>query len=425
MGHAVGTLKAIQETDPKVYAAIRAEERRQRDKLVLIASENYASQAVQAAQGSLMTNKYAEGYPGRRYYGGCKYVDVVEELAIERAKQLFGCEHVNVQPHSGSTANMAAYLSVLKPGDTILGMALSEGGHLTHGSKVSFSGKIFQSYAYGLNPETELIDYDAVQKLAEECRPRMLVVGASAYSRIIDFERFKHIADSVGAYVLVDIAHISGLVVTGLHPSPVPYADFVTTTTHKTLRGPRAGMVMCKAEHANAVDKIIFPGLQGGPLMHVIAAKAVAFQEALAPEFKAYQEQVLANAKALAQGFIERDYHVVSGGTDTHLFLMNLNSKGVTGKDAESALDASGIILNKNAVPHDERPPAVTSGIRIGTPIVTTRGMGLAEMSQLVAWIDEVIQHSTDRRLHRRIAKDVKALCGRFPIFQTSPLVSA
>lgn len=425
MGHAVGTLKAIQETDSEVYAAIRAEEKRQRNKLVLIASENYASQAVQAAQGSLMTNKYAEGYPGRRYYGGCQNVDVVEELAIERAKQLFGCEHVNVQPHSGSTANMAAYLSVLKPGDTILGMALSEGGHLTHGSKVSFSGKIFQSYAYGLNPETELIDYDAVQKLAEECRPRMLVVGASAYSRIIDFERFKHIADSVGAYVLVDIAHISGLVVTGLHPSPVAYADFVTTTTHKTLRGPRAGMVMCKAEHANAVDKIIFPGLQGGPLMHVIAAKAVAFQEALAPEFKAYQEQVLANAKALAQGFIERDYHVVSGGTDTHLFLMNLNSKGVTGKDAESALDASGIILNKNAVPHDERPPAVTSGIRIGTPIVTTRGMGLAEMSQLVAWIDEVIQHSTDRRLHRRIAKDVKALCGRFPIFQTSPLTSA
>jgi len=425
MGHAVGTLKAIQETDPEVYAAIRAEERRQRDKLVLIASENYASQAVQAAQGSLMTNKYAEGYPGRRYYGGCQYVDMVEELAIERAKQLFGCDHVNVQPHSGSTANMAAYLSVLKPGDTILGMALSQGGHLTHGSKVNFSGKFFQSYAYGLNPETELIDYDAVQKMAEECRPRMLVVGASAYSRIIDFERFKHIADSVGAYVLVDIAHISGLVATGLHPSPVPYADFVTTTTHKTLRGPRAGMVMCKAEHAKAVDKIIFPGLQGGPLMHVIAAKAVAFQEALAPGFKAYQQHVLANAKALAQGFIERDYHVVSGGTDTHLFLMNLNSKGVTGKDAESALDASGIILNKNAVPNDERPPAITSGVRIGTPIVTTRGMGLAEMSQLVAWIDEVLQQSTDRRLHRRIAKDVKALCGRFPIFQTSPLTSA
>jgi len=424
MGHAVGTLKAIQETDPEVYAAIRAEEKRQRDKLVLIASENYASQAVQAAQGSLMTNKYAEGYPGRRYYGGCQYVDVVENLAIERAKQLFGCEHVNVQPHSGSTANMAAYLSVLKPGDTILGMALSQGGHLTHGSKVSFSGKIFQSYSYGLNSETELIDYDAVQQIAEECRPRMLVVGASAYSRIIDFERFKQIADSVGAYLLVDIAHISGLVATGLHPSPVPHADFVTTTTHKTLRGPRAGMVMCKAEHAKAVDKIIFPGLQGGPLMHVIAAKAVAFLEALAPEFKAYQQHILANAEALAQGFIERDYHVVSGGTDTHLFLMNLNSKGVTGKEAEEALDASGIILNKNAVPNDERPPAITSGVRIGTPIVTTRGMGLGEMSQLVAWIDEVLQHSTDRRLHRRIAKDVKALCSRFPIFQTTPLTS-
>jgi glycine hydroxymethyltransferase len=319
---------------------------------------------------------------------------------------------------------MAAYLSVLKPGDTILGMALSEGGHLTHGSKVSFSGKFFQSFSYGLNPATERIDYDAVQKMAEECRPRMLVVGASAYSRIIDFERVKAIAQSVGAYLLVDIAHISGLVATGLHPSPVPHADFVTTTTHKTLRGPRAGMVMCKAEHAKAVDKIVFPGLQGGPLMHVIAAKAVAFQEALAPEFKVYQQQVLANAKALADGFIARHYHVVSGGTDTHLFLMNLNSKGVTGKEAEEALDASGIILNKNAVPKDERPPAITSGVRIGTPIVTTRGMGLPEMSQLVGWMDDVIQHIHDRRLHRKIAKDVKAMCSRFPIFQTSPLAS-
>ncbi len=425
MGHAVGTLKAIQATDPEVYAALRGEEKRQRDKLVLIASENYASPAVQAAQGSLMTNKYAEGYPGRRYYGGCQYVDAVEELAIARAKQLFGCEHVNVQPHSGSTANMAAYLSVLKPGDTILGMDLSQGGHLTHGSKVNFSGKIFQSYSYGLNPETERIDYDAVLRVAEECRPRMLVVGASAYSRIIDFERFKQIAQSVGAYLLVDIAHISGLVAVGLHPSPVPHADFVTTTTHKTLRGPRAGMVMCKAEHAKAVDKIVFPGLQGGPLMHVIAAKAVAFQEALAPEFKAYQQHILANAKALAEGFKARGYHVVSGGTDTHLFLMNLTSKGVTGKDAESALDASGIILNKNAVPNDERPPAVTSGVRLGTPVVTTRGMGLTEMSQIVAWIDEVLQHHEDRRLHRRIAKEVKALCSRFPVFQTtSPLAS-
>lgn len=425
MGNAVGTLKAIQETDPEVYAAIRAEERRQRDKLVLIASENYASSAVQAAQGSLMTNKYAEGYPRRRYYGGCQHVDTVEELAIERAKKLFGCEHVNVQPHSGSTANMAAYLSVLKPGDTILGMDLSQGGHLTHGSKVNFSGKIFQSYSYGLNPETELIDYEAVQRVAEECRPRMLVVGASAYSRILDFERFQQIAQSVGAYLMVDIAHISGLVATGLHPCPVPHADFVTTTTHKTLRGPRAGMVMCKAEHAKAVDKIVFPGLQGGPLMHVIAAKAVAFQEALAPEFKAYQQQILDNAKALAKGFTDRGYHVVSGGTDTHLFLMNLTSKGVTGKEAESALDASGIILNKNAVPNDERPPAITSGVRIGTPIVTTRGMGVGEMSQLVVWIDEVLQHHNDRRVHRQIAKEVKALCSRFPIFQTSPLASA
>lgn len=425
MGNAVGTLKAIQATDPEVYTAIRAEEKRQRDQLVLIASENYASSAVQAAQGSLMTNKYAEGYPGKRYYGGCQYVDTVETLAIERAKQLFGCEHVNVQPHSGSTANMAVYLSVLKPGDTILGMALAQGGHLTHGSKVSFSGKFFQSFSYGLDPETELIDYDGVQKIAEECRPRMLVVGASAYSRIIDFARFKQIADSVGAYLMVDIAHISGLVATGLHPSPVPYADFVTTTTHKTLRGPRAGMVMCKAEHAKAVDKIVFPGLQGGPLMHVIAAKAVAFLEALAPEFKIYQQQILVNAHALATGFIERGYHVVSGGTDTHLFLMNLTSKGVTGKEAEEALDASGIILNKNAVPNDERSPAITSGVRLGTPIVTTRGMGLAEMSQLVDWIDEVIQHHDDRRVHRRIAKDVKALCSRFPIFQASPSTSA
>ena len=425
MGNAVGRLKAIQETDPRVYAALRAEERRQRDKLVLIASENYASSAVQAAQGSLMTNKYAEGYPGRRYYGGCQHVDTVEELAIQRAKLLFGCEHVNVQPHSGSTANMAAYLSVLKPGDTILGMDLSQGGHLTHGSKVNFSGKIFQSYFYGLNPETELIDYDAVQRVAEECRPRMLVVGASAYSRIIDFERFKQVAQSVGAYFMVDIAHISGLVAAGLHPSPIPHADFVTATTHKTLRGPRAGMVMCKAEHAKAVDKTVFPGLQGGPLMHVIAAKAVAFQEALSPSFKVYQKQILANAKALAQEFSNRKYHVVSGGTDTHLFLMNLTSKGVTGKEAEMALDAAGIILNKNTVPNDERSPAITSGVRVGTPIVTTRGMGTKEMSQIVAWIDEVLQHHENRRIQRRIAKEVKALCSRFPIFQTSPLTSA
>lgn len=420
MGYVVGTLKAVKQEDPEVYAAFRAEEKRQRDKLVLIASENYASPAVLAAQGSLMTNKYAEGYPRRRYYGGCQFVDEVEELAIARAKQLFGCEHANVQPHSGSTANMAAYLSVLKPGDTILGMALSQGGHLTHGSKVNFSGKLFQAFSYGVDRETELIDYDGVQQKAEEVRPRMIIVGASAYSKVIDFPRFQQIAKSVGAYLLVDIAHISGLVATGLHPSPVPYADFVTTTTHKTLRGPRAGMVMCKEEHAKAVDKIVFPGLQGGPLMHVIAAKAVAFKEALAPSFTAYQQRILDNARALADGLAARGYHVVSGGTDTHLFLLNLNSKGVTGKEAEEALDASGIIVNKNAVPYDERPPAVASGIRIGTPIVSTRGMGVTEMSQIVAWMDEVLQHPAKKRIQSRIRKEVKALCARFPVFSDS-----
>lgn len=420
MGYVVGTLKAVKQEDPEVYAAFRAEEKRQRDKLVLIASENYASPAVLAAQGSLMTNKYAEGYPRRRYYGGCQYVDAVEELAIARAKQLFGCDHANVQPHSGSTANMAAYLAVLKPGDAILGMALAQGGHLTHGSKVNFSGKLFQAFSYGVDRETELIDYDAVQQQAEEVRPRMIVVGASAYSKVIDFPRFREIANSVGAYLLVDIAHISGLVATGLHPSPVPYADFVTTTTHKTLRGPRAGMVMCKEEHAKALDKILFPGLQGGPLMHVIAAKAVAFKEALAPDFAVYQRRILDNARALADGFIARGYHVVSGGTDTHLFLLNLNSKGVTGKEAEEALDASGIIVNKNAVPYDERPPAVASGIRIGTPIASTRGMGVPEMSQIVAWMDEVLDHPTKKRIQGRIRKEVKALCARFPVFSDS-----
>lgn len=420
MGHAVGTLKAIQREDPEVYAAFRAEEKRQREKLVLIASENYASPAVQAAQGSLMTNKYAEGYPGRRYYGGCQHVDTIEELAIARARQVFGCEHVNVQPHSGSTANMAAYLAVLKPGDTILGMALSQGGHLTHGSKVNFSGKLFHAYSYGVDRETELIDYDAVQKRAEDVRPRMIVVGASAYSRIIDFPRFQQIARSVGAYLLVDMAHISGLVATGLHPSPVPYADFVTTTTHKTLRGPRAGIVMCKEEHAKAVDKTIFPGLQGGPLMHVIAAKAVGLKEVLAPEFKVYQRRVLANAKSLAEGFKSQGYHVVSGGTETHLFLLNLNSTAVTGKEAEAALDASGIIVNKNAVPYDERPPAVASGIRMGTPIVSTRGMASSEMVQIVAWIDDVLRSPARKRVQRRIRKEVKTLCTRFPVFSAS-----
>ena len=419
MGHAVGTLKALHETDPEVFTAIRAEEKRQREKLVFIASENYASSAVLAAQGCLMTNKYAEGYPRRRYYGGCQHVDTVEELAIERAKQIFGCEHVNVQPHSGSQANMAAYLSVLKAGDTILGMDLAHGGHLTHGSRVNFSGILFQAFFYGVDRTTETIDYDAVQRKAEECRPRMLVVGASAYSRVLDFPRFQHIAQSVGAYLLVDIAHIAGLVATGLHPSPIPYADFVTTTTHKTLRGPRAGMVMCKAEHAKAVDKIIFPGLQGGPLMHVIAAKAVALKEALSPAFRTYQEQVIANARTLAAGLDELGYRIVSGGTDTHLFLVNLTSKGITGKEAQAALDAAGIIINKNAIPYDEKPPAVASGIRMGTPIVSTRGLGQSDMTQVVSLIDRVLQRPQEERVHRQVRKEVKALCARFPIFHT------
>jgi len=417
MSLAVGSLKALKAADPAVYEAIRAEERRQRDKLLLIASENFASPAVLAAQGCLMTNKYAEGYPGRRYYGGCQNVDVVEELAIQRAKQIFGAEHVNVQPHSGSQANMAAYLSVLKTGDVILGMDLSQGGHLTHGSRVNFSGTLFRSYFYGVDRTTEVIDYDAVQRIAEECRPRMIVVGASAYSRILDFPRFRSIAQSVGAYLLVDMAHIAGLIAAGLHPSPVPYADFVTTTTHKTLRGPRGGIIMCKAEHAKAVDKTIFPGTQGGPLMHVIAAKAVALNEALSPAFKLYQQQVVANARTLASGLAQRGYRVVSGGTDTHLFLVNLSGKGLTGKEAETALDAAGITVNKNAVPYDEKPPAVASGIRLGTPIVSTRGMREQEMNEIVSLIHRVLERPQDARAQREVRKQAKALCGRFPIF--------
>ena len=419
MSLAVGSLKALKAADPAVYEAIRAEERRQRDKLLLIASENFASLAVLAAQGCLMTNKYAEGYPGRRYYGGCENVDAVEALAIQRAKQIFGADHVNVQPHSGSQANMAAYLSVLKTGDVILGMDLSQGGHLTHGSRVNFSGTLFRSYFYGVDRKTEVIDYDAVQRIAEECRPRMIVVGASAYSRVLDFARFRSIAQSVGAYLLVDMAHIAGLVATGLHPSPVPYADFVTTTTHKTLRGPRGGIIMCKAEHAKAVDKIIFPGTQGGPLMHVIAAKAVALNEALSPAFKRYQQQVVANARTLASGLAQHGYHVVSGGTDTHLFLVNLSGKGLTGKEAETALDAAGIVVNKNTVPYDEKPPAVASGIRLGTPIVSTRGMREPEMKEIVSLIHRVLERPQDARMRREVKKQAKALCGRFPIFYT------
>ena len=407
----------LRTTDPEVYEAIRREGRRQREKILLIASENFASPAVPAAQGSLMTNKYAEGYPGRRYYGGCQYMDVVETLAIERAKQIFGADHVNVQPHSGSQANMAVYFSVLKPGDSILGMDLAHGGHLTHGSRVSFSGILYHAHFYGVDRTTEFIDYDAVRKVAEECRPRMIVVGASAYPRILDFPRFQEIAKAVGAYVMVDIAHIAGLIAVGLHPNPVPHADFVTTTTHKTLRGPRGGMVMCKAEHAKALDKMIFPGLQGGPLMHVIAAKAVALKEALAPGFKKYQEQVLANAKALASGLQKRGFRIVSGGTDTHLMLVDVTSKGITGKEAEAALDEAGITVNKNAIPYDEKPPAIASGIRLGTPIVSTRGMREKEMNEIADAIDKVLSHPTDPAVRKQVRARVRTLCGKFPIF--------
>ncbi len=415
--YAIGSWDALKAADPEVSAAIEAEEIRQREKLLLIASENFASPAVLAAQGSLLTNKYAEGYPGKRYYGGCQYADAVENLAIQRCKEIFGAEHVNVQPHSGSQANMAAYLSVLKPGDTILGMDLAQGGHLTHGSKVNFSGILFRVFSYGVDRQTERIDYDAVQKVAEECRPRMIVVGASAYARVLDFPRFQQIAKSVGAYLLVDIAHIAGLIAAGLHPNPVPYADFVTTTTHKTLRGPRGGVTMCKAEYAKGVDKLVFPGLQGGPLMHVIAAKAVAFKEALSPGFKRYQQQVLANAKALAQGLVERDYKIVSGGTDTHLMLLNLSNKGITGKEADAALDTAGIIVNKNAVPYDEKPPAVASGIRLGAPIVSTRGMREPEMKEIVALVDRVLQHRQEPAVLEEVREQAKALCAKFPIF--------
>jgi glycine hydroxymethyltransferase len=416
MSDAIGSWDALKSVDPDVYAAIEAEEVRQREKLLLIASENFASPAVLAAQGSLLTNKYAEGYPGRRYYGGCQHADAVEDLAIQRCKEIFGAEHVNVQPHSGSQANMAAYLSVLKPGDTILGMDLAQGGHLTHGSKVNFSGILFRVFAYGVDRRTETIDYDAVQKAAEECRPRMIVVGASAYARVLDFPRFQQIAKSVGAYLLVDIAHIAGLIAAGLHPNPVPYADFVTTTTHKTLRGPRGGVTMCKAEYAKGVDKLVFPGLQGGPLMHVIAAKAVAFKEALSPGFKRYQQQVLTNAKALAGEFVDRGYKIVSGGTDTHLMLLNLTNKGITGKEADAALDTAGIIVNKNAVPYDEKPPAVASGIRLGSPIVSTRGMKEPEMKRIVELVDRVLQHRQEPAVLEEVREQAKALCARFPI---------
>ncbi|TAN41884.1 MAG: serine hydroxymethyltransferase [Nitrospirae bacterium] len=404
-------------TDPIVFDAIRNERNREHEKILLIASENYVSAAVLEAQGSVLTNKYAEGYPGRRYYGGCEYADVVETVAIERAKALFGAEHVNVQPHSGSQANMAVYFSMLKPGDRILGMNLSHGGHLTHGASVNFSGMLYKNLPYGVNKDGYL-DYDNVRKLAQEHRPQMIVVGASAYSRTIDFKAFADIAHEVGAYLMADIAHISGLVAAGLHPSPVPHADFVTTTTHKTLRGPRGGMIMCRGDYGKAIDKMIFPGIQGGPLVHTVAAKAVAFKEAMTEDFRRYQKNVVENASALAGRLMTHGFRIISGGTDNHLMLVDLTSKGITGKEAEEALDKAGITVNKNAIPYDERPPAVTSGIRLGTPCVTTRGMGADDMIVIGDLIASVIAGSTDQAVIGACAEKVRTLCDRFPIYR-------
>ena len=405
--------------DPELAQAIAGERRRQEDHIELIASENYASPRVLEAQGSVLTNKYAEGYPGKRYYGGCEYVDVAEELAIARAKQLFGAEYANVQPHSGSQANAAAYLAMLNPGDTILGMSLDHGGHLTHGAKVNFSGKLFKAFQYGIRPDTGEIDYDEVNRLAQEHRPKLIVAGFSAYSRIIDWARFRTIADSVGAYFMVDMAHVAGLVAAGVYPNPVPFADVVTTTTHKTLRGPRGGLILARA-HADLHKKfnsMVFPGIQGGPLMHVIAAKAVAFLEALQPEFKIYSRQVVANAQAMTQALQQRGYKIVSGGTDNHLFLLDLIDKNITGKDADASLGRAHITVNKNAVPNDPRPPAITSGLRIGTPAATTRGFKETEVRLLSNWIADVLDHMGDESAVQRVRGEVVALCRRFPVY--------
>ncbi|KNH37653.1 serine hydroxymethyltransferase [Exiguobacterium acetylicum] len=410
-------LTYLKQQDEALFSAMRQELGRQRDNIELIASENFVSQAVMEAQGSVLTNKYAEGYPGRRYYGGCEYVDLAENLARDRAKEIFGAEHANVQPHSGAQANMAVYFTILEQGDTVLGMNLSHGGHLTHGSPVNFSGVQYNFVEYGVDQETEMIDYDVVAKLAEEHKPKLIVAGASAYPRVIDFKRFREIADSVGAYLMVDMAHIAGLVAAGLHPNPVEHAHFVTTTTHKTLRGPRGGMILCKEEHAKAIDKAIFPGIQGGPLMHVIAAKAVAFGEALAPEFKDYIGQVVTNAKVLGEELTKRGLRIVSGGTDNHLLLVDLQPLGITGKLAEHALDEAGITVNKNTIPFDPASPFVTSGIRIGTAAMTSRGFKEAEMKEIAELIELVLNHPEEADVLAQARERVVALTGRFPLY--------
>ncbi|HUK87877.1 MAG TPA: serine hydroxymethyltransferase [Terriglobales bacterium] len=409
--------RPLSEVDPQVAAAIAGEERRQHEGLELIASENFVSEAVLEAMGSVFTNKYAEGYPGKRYYGGCEFTDVVENLARDRAKQLFGAEHANVQPHAGSQANMAAYAAVIQPGDTILGLNLAHGGHLTHGHHLNFSGKTYRVVPYGVNKDTETIDYDELEKLALAERPKLIIGGGSAYPRIIDFARMRQIADKAGALYLVDMAHFAGLVAGGVHPSPVPHAQIVTSTTHKTLRGPRAGMILSRQEYAAAIDKTVFPGQQGGPLVHIVAAKAVCFHEAMQPEFKEYARQVVANAKVLAETLAAEGFRVISGGTDTHLMLVDVYSRGMLGNEAEKALGEAGITVNKNAIPFDTNPPLKPSGIRIGTPALTTRGMKEAEMRQIGHWIAEALNNRSDAPALARIRKQVLGLCESFPLY--------
>jgi glycine hydroxymethyltransferase len=409
--------RPLREVDPDIADIIDLETKRQATGLELIPSENLVSEAVLEAMGSVLTNKYAEGYPGKRYYGGCEYVDRAEQLAIDRAKQLFGAEHANVQAHSGTQANIAVYMAALQPGDVVLGMNLAHGGHLTHGHPLNFSGKTYKFIAYGVRQDTERIDYDEVARLAAEHKPKMIVAGASAYSRIIDFERMAAIAASCGAVLFVDMAHIAGLVAAGLHPSPLPHADFVSTTTHKTLRGPRAGLVMCRQKWAKELDRITFPGTQGGPLMHTIAAKAVCLKEAMQPEFREYQKQVIANTRALAEGLASRGFRIVSGGTDNHLFLVDVHSRGLTGKDAQTALDRAAITLNKNAIPFDPTPPMTAGGIRLGSPSVTTRGMKEPEMDRISGWIAEVLGHLGDAAVEQRVRAEVAELAGQFPLY--------
>ena len=409
--------RSLAETDPEIADALREEVRRQATGLELIPSENFVSEAVLETMGSVLTNKYAEGYPGKRYYGGCEFADRAEQLAIDRAKELFGAEHANVQAHSGTQANIGVYMTVLQPGDVVLGMNLAHGGHLTHGHPLNFSGRTYKFVPYGVSKETETIDYDELERLAREHQPKMIVAGASAYSRIIDFPRMSQIAHSVGAIFFVDMAHIAGLIAAGVHPSPIPHADFVSTTTHKTLRGPRGGLVLCREKYAKDLDRSTFPGIQGGPLMHIIAAKAVCLKEAMEPGFREYQQQVVANAKALAAGIARRGYRIVSGGTDNHLFLVDIHSRGLTGADAQPAFDRAGITINKNSIPFDPLPPMKASGIRMGTPAVTTRGMREPEMEKIAGWIADVLDHLGDASTERRVRAEVAAFASNFPLY--------